>query len=193
MRFAPCHRPSCPLSSQPLASLSPSLSFRPGLVPGSPALAFLQWFGRSNVLFLILGSIPELHSHWAVGPLFLAWSAADVARYAWYAAALARPSTPPPAWLTWLRYSAFIPLYPAGIFAGEMPLIAAGLPFIDARGLHSLFMPNRLNWAFSYGVFCRVGLSGLLPAAFVVLYRYLLGQRLKRLGGGGGGGGGWRA
>ena len=167
-------------------------SLSPGLVPGSPALAFLQWFGRSNVLFLILGSIPELWAHWAVAPLFVAWAAADVARYAWYAAALARPSSPPPAWLTWLRYSAFIPLYPAGIFAGEMPLIAAGLPLIDARGLHSLALPNRLNWGFSYAAFCRLGLYVLLPTAFIVLYRYLLSQRVKRLGCGGRRGGGGR-
>jgi hypothetical protein len=66
----------------------------------------------------------------------------------------------------------------------------AGLPYIDDRGLHSLALPNHLNWGFSYGVFCQVGLYCLLPAAFVVLYRYLLGQRRKRLGGGRGGDGG---
>ena len=31
-----------------------------GLVKGSPALAFLQWLGRSNVLFLVLHSVPEV-------------------------------------------------------------------------------------------------------------------------------------
>ena len=31
-----------------------------GLVRGSAALSFLQWFGRSNVLFLVLHSIPEV-------------------------------------------------------------------------------------------------------------------------------------
>jgi very-long-chain (3R)-3-hydroxyacyl-CoA dehydratase len=166
-----------------------------GLVPGSPALAFLQWFGRSNVLFLILGAIPRLASHPAVLPLFLAWSGADVARYAWYATSLALPpGTPPPSWLTWLRYSAFIPLYPLGIFAGEMPLISAGLPYIEAARLHSVTMPNPLNIAFDYATFCRLGLYVLLPAAFVVLYGYLLGQRKRRLGGrGGDGGGGGRA
>jgi very-long-chain (3R)-3-hydroxyacyl-CoA dehydratase len=134
-----------------------------------------------------LGSIPALHSHWAVVPLFIAWSAADVARYAWYAISLSHP--PPPSWLTWLRYTAFIPLYPLGIFAGEMPLIKAGLPYIEAENLHSYHMPNPLNISFDYAAFCRVGLYALLPAAFVVLYRYLLGQRARRLGGGSGGSG----
>lgn len=31
-----------------------------GLTRGSVLLSFLQWFGRSNVLFLILHSIPEV-------------------------------------------------------------------------------------------------------------------------------------
>ena len=35
-----------------------------GLVRGSAALSFLQWFGRSNVLFLVLHSIPEVRQ-WA--------------------------------------------------------------------------------------------------------------------------------
>ena len=33
-----------------------------GLVRGSAPLSFLQWFGRSNVLFLVLHSIPEVRA-----------------------------------------------------------------------------------------------------------------------------------
>ena len=34
--------------------------FCAGLTRGSVLLSFLQWYGRSNVLFLILQSIPEV-------------------------------------------------------------------------------------------------------------------------------------
>ena len=54
------------------------------------------------------------------------------------------------------RYSAFIPLYPLGILGGEMPLIWSGLPYIRERRLHSLEMPNRVNFAFSYYIFVQV-------------------------------------
>ena len=121
----------------------------------------------------------QLSDHWAVGPLFAAWAAADVVRYAWYTAALAGGA---PGWLTWLRYSAFIPLYPLGIFGGELPIIRAGLPYIRARRLHSVVMPNAWNFAFSYAAFCVVGATVLLPAAFVQLYAYMLRQRRARLG-----------
>ncbi|CAL5223062.1 g5520 [Coccomyxa viridis] len=149
-----------------------------GLTRGSVVLSFLQWFGRSNVLFLILQSIPELWSHWAVPVLFTAWSLADIARYPWYAWAQFRT---PPHWLTWLRYSAFIPLYPLGILGGEMPLIWTGLPYMRQRKLHSTEMPNSMNFAFSYPIFAQAGLFVLLPLAFVQLYTYMLKQRSKRL------------
>lgn len=54
------------------------------------------------------------------------------------------------------RYSAFIPLYPLGVLAGEMPLIWNGLPYIEQRKLHSIDMPNRFNFAFSYHTFAQV-------------------------------------
>lgn len=100
-------------------------------------------------------------------------------RYAWYAAGERAPH-----WLTWLRYTAFIPLYPLGIFGGEMPIIAAAIPWIAKRGLWSISMPNAWNVALSYASFCRLGLYVLLPAAFVHLYGTLLSARRRKLGGG---------
>lgn len=47
-------------------------------------------------------------------------------RYPWYAATLLNDC---PKWLTWLRYTAFIPLYPAGVVA-EMILL-----YVSAQGL----------------------------------------------------------
>lgn len=37
-----------------------------------------------------------------------------------------------------------------------MPLIYAGLPFLRDRELHTLRMPNRMNYAFSYYYFALV-------------------------------------
>ena len=134
-----------------------------------------------------MGSVPELQSSPALVPLFLAWAAADVVRYAWYAAAALSPTGEAPGALTWARYSAFVPLYPLGVFAGEMPLIKAAIPLVSERGLWSVEMPNELNFAFSYAAFCTLGLYVLLPAAFAHLYTHMLRARGKRLGGGGGG------
>ena len=183
------HPPHLPGLGQ-LSALLETLHVLLGLTRGSAPLALLQWFGRSNVLFLIVGSVPELTSNAAIVPLFLAWAAADVVRYAWYAAAALSPTGEAPGPLTWARYSGFVQLYPLGVFAGEMPLIKAAIPLVRARKLWSVEMPNDFNFAFSYAAFCTLGLYVLLPAAFAHLYTHMLRARGKRLGGGGGGGGG---
>ena len=80
-------------------------------------------------------------------------------RYPWYAASLAVGST---GWLTWARYTLFIPLYPAGV-AAEIWLLYSGLPWIDSRRLHSVALPNILNFAFSYKIFTTVPPPPLPP------------------------------
>ncbi|CAI7818724.1 unnamed protein product, partial [Closterium sp. NIES-54] len=59
--------------------------------------------------------------------LLLTWSLSEVIRYPQYAFSLLGCC---PEWLTWLRYTAFIPLYPIGIFAGEIALMYSSLLFI---------------------------------------------------------------
>jgi hypothetical protein len=54
------------------------------------------------------------------------------------------------------RYSAFILIYPVGVVA-EMVLMYRALPFIRARKLFSVFMPNAYNFAFDYAIFITVG------------------------------------
>jgi len=78
----------------------------------------------------------------------------QVIRYPWYAATLLGGA---PYALTWLRYTAFYVLYPVGLLS-EMWLLYRGLPAIAARQLHSVLLPNRWNWAFSYYVAMTVSL-----------------------------------
>lgn len=79
------------------------------------------------------------------------------------------------------RYTAFIPLYPVGV-AGEMWSVYGALPAIKARGLHSIRLPNPLNFAFDYHTFL-VGLLLVYPFLWWQLYSMLLGQRKKRISG----------
>ncbi|KAK9790774.1 hypothetical protein WJX73_006389 [Symbiochloris irregularis] len=148
-----------------------------GIVRGSPATAFLQWFGRSNVLFGILLYTPEVQQDLGVTLIFVAWSLAEAVRYPWYLSMLLGT---PSEWLTWLRYSCFIPLYPLGI-TGEALVTVKALPHIQRRSVHSTHLPNRANFAFDYYWFCLIGVSTIMPAAFVTLYLYMLRQRRKRL------------
>ncbi|KAG1671190.1 hypothetical protein FOA52_010126 [Chlamydomonas sp. UWO 241] len=83
-----------------------------GLVPSSPVMALMQWGGKAHAMFTILYGVAEAQTSW-LGPVLLAvWAVSEVIRYPWYALSTAGAC---PAWLTWLRYSMFLPLYPLGV------------------------------------------------------------------------------
>ncbi|KAL4859657.1 Very-long-chain (3R)-3-hydroxyacyl-CoA dehydratase 2 [Chlorella vulgaris] len=147
-----------------------------GLVGGSWGAALMQWAGRSNVLFGVVAAEPEVQGSLAVGIMCWAWALSEVIRYPWYAASLAGIC---PRWLTWLRYTAFIPLYPLGV-VGEMWAVVLALPHIKQNGLHTISMPNAGNFAFDYSLFLKVLLC-LYPFLWFRLYSFLFSQRRKKL------------
>lgn len=147
-----------------------------GIVRGSPAAALLQWTGRANVLYAVILAIPEITSSKAAGAMVIAWAVSEVIRYPWYAAQLTGQC---PFWLTWLRYTMFIPLYPIGVL-GEIISIYNALPVLEERKMYSIEMPNAFNFSFSYAIFMKV-ILGLYPILWWQLYSMLLRQRSKRL------------
>mmetsp|Transcript_3124 Transcript_3124/g.19264 ORF Transcript_3124/g.19264 Transcript_3124/m.19264 type:complete len:209 (-) Transcript_3124:2410-3036(-) len=148
-----------------------------GLVPSSPITSLMQWTGRSHVLFVIVYCIEELQNSVATTVLFVAWALTEIIRYPQYALTSLGVC---PSWLTWARYTVFIPLYPIGVVA-EIVLMYKGLGFVKRRNLHNLRMPNTFNFAFDYHNFV-VGLLLLYPFLWWSLYSYMLRQRKKKVG-----------
>lgn len=89
--------------------------------------------------------------------------------------------------LLWLRYSAFILLYPVGV-ASEMALVHLAMPTIKQGRPLSIFMPNAWNFGVDYYVGCWLGVACYVPG-LPELYLHMVKQRKKMLGGGGGGSG----
>jgi very-long-chain (3R)-3-hydroxyacyl-CoA dehydratase len=152
-----------------------------GIVPSAPLTCFLQWWGRENALFQIALAVPAVQRHPAAGVMVLCWCLSEIIRYPWYAAGASSPK-----WLTWLRYSAFVPLYPVGVVC-ELTCIWLALPTLRRDKLWSVDMPNSVNFAFDYSIFITI-MSILYPYLFWGQYSSLLRTRAKKLGGGGGGG-----
>lgn len=147
-----------------------------GIVGGSPFASLLQWFGRSNVLFAVVRSVPEVQTTVAVGAMLLAWTLSEVIRYPWYATTTADFC---PKWLTWLRYTMFIPLYPIGVW-GEMMACYLALPYLEERKLHSIYLPNVWNFSFNYAIFTKILLC-LYLFLWWQLFSMMLRQRRKKL------------
>jgi len=148
-----------------------------GLVPSSPITSLMQWTGRSHVLFAIVYCIAELQNSAATTILFTAWAMTEIIRYPQYALTSLGVC---PGWLTWARYTVFIPLYPIGVVA-EISLMYKALAFVKKRNLHNLRMPNQFNFAFDYHNFV-ICLLLLYPFLWWSLYSYMWRQRKKKVG-----------
>ncbi|CAI5472947.1 unnamed protein product [Closterium sp. Yama58-4] len=160
--------------SVPFASILETVHAATGLVRSGLVAPLVQWVGRSFVLFAVVGRTPALHTHAALFVLLAVWCCSEVIRYPQYALSLL--GTCPRA-LTWLRYSAFIPLYPIGMFGGEMVLIYSALPFVKAeRPLDFLFAALPFH--------CHHVLMVILaayPLFWLHLYTHMFRQRRSKL------------
>ncbi|XP_065868264.1 uncharacterized protein [Euphorbia lathyris] len=145
-----------------------------GIVPSGLLFPFMQWGGRTHFVFIIrnLAEVQELPS---VFITFLVWSLAEVIRYSQYALNIIGNC---PSWITYLRYTAFIVLYPVGIAPGEMWLMYQALPYIKNKNLYGDFFASL---PISYPNFLKVVLV-CYPFLWLKLYMHLLKQRRSKLG-----------
>ncbi|KAJ1263246.1 hypothetical protein BS78_09G168500 [Paspalum vaginatum] len=146
-----------------------------GLVPTAPLLAFLQWGGRTHFVLAVVRQIPEVQRSPSVFITFIAWSISEVIRYSHYTLTTLKSC---PAWLTYLRYTAFIPLYPIGVGPGEIWTMYQALPFVKKRKLYSGFFEK---FSMSYYSFL-VGVLVCYPFLWLKLYLHVFKQRKSKLG-----------
>ncbi|KAI0155252.1 PTPLA-domain-containing protein [Xylariaceae sp. FL1272] len=138
-----------------------------GLVRSSPSTTALQIGGRNLVVWTVMRAFPSLvfHGNGRIAFLgcMLAWGASDALRFAYFVAAQNNKMW---GWLKWLRYSAFVLLYPVG-FMSEAWLVYVS--FTQAEGI-----------SLPYRVYLGAGLLSYVPA-FYVLYGYMFAQRRRAL------------
>ncbi|RVW66172.1 Very-long-chain (3R)-3-hydroxyacyl-CoA dehydratase 2 [Vitis vinifera] len=103
-----------------------------GLVPSGVLLPLMQWGGRTHFLLAIVRRIVEVQELPSVFITFIAWSISEVIRYSHYALHCMGSC---PSCITYLRYTAFILLYPVGVAPGEMWLMYQALPFIKRKNI----------------------------------------------------------
>ncbi|XP_057836162.2 uncharacterized protein LOC131046438 isoform X2 [Cryptomeria japonica] len=167
------------------------------IVPSRVLPVLMQWGGRFHFVAAIISQIPEFQ----LGPYycgfgavllvitdtglvqklpavfitFMSWSLSEVIRYPQYALNTIELC---PGWLTWLRYSAFIVLYPIGALIGEMPAMYKALPYIKKKNIYGDAF-NKLP--FSYYSFI-VAVLVCYPFLWLKLYMYMFKQRKSKLG-----------
>ena len=145
---------------------------------GDPVSTVLQNMGRWIILFIVVIPHETAHDLPAFTMVCLTWSAIEVVRYPYYILQLINRQVH---FMTWLRYTAWIPLYPTGIFS-EIMTILPTLPEIKQKGKFDLLLPNKCNFSFhlSSVLFYFVWILAFLiaPRMFYHMYK----QSFKKLG-----------
>mmetsp|Transcript_27680 Transcript_27680/g.45011 ORF Transcript_27680/g.45011 Transcript_27680/m.45011 type:complete len:226 (-) Transcript_27680:749-1426(-) len=143
----------------------------------APVMATLvQNFGR-DIPLLILAYVPQLQKTVFPTLLFSVWAITELIRYPFYISSDTFGKAP--FWLTWLRYTAFIPLYPFGAFA-EASIMISSLKYIATFTDFNLMLPNKYNISFNFYYYLFAHIF-VLPFAVLQLYLYLFTQRKKKL------------
>jgi very-long-chain (3R)-3-hydroxyacyl-CoA dehydratase len=133
---------------------------------------------RALILLELPSPLPRIAL--SLKTLLFAWCVTEVIRYSFLAFKVAGLQ---PYFLLWLRYSAFIVLYPLGV-SSELSMVALAMPQLRASKTWCLEMPNLWNVGFQYWLACWLIVAAYLPG-FPQLYGYMLAQRRKVLRGGG--------
>ena len=142
------------------------------LAPHPPAVA-----SRLVVLWGMVAIAPPAQVTPAFSLMAVSWASVEVPRYGFYLASLFGAA---PGWLTWLRYSLFMVLYPSGI-SGEIGCLWNSLPFIKEHGIGQVDLPNAHNVALSYYSLLWVLLVAVYPPGSYVMFTHMLKQRRKVL------------
>eukprot|EP01012_Entosiphon_sulcatum_P036243 TRINITY_DN4614_c0_g1_i1.p1 TRINITY_DN4614_c0_g1~~TRINITY_DN4614_c0_g1_i1.p1 ORF type:complete len:230 (-),score=21.38 TRINITY_DN4614_c0_g1_i1:51-713(-) len=150
-----------------------------GIVRSPVFSTFVQVMSRILVLHGALQlHYPEVTSHWSVASLVFSWSAVEVIRYSYY---FFNELNSVPYLLKWLRYSAFMVLYPSGI-SSELLILYGSLSSLRVYRPFTVDLPNVVNFAFDYPLIVTFLIYVVYAPGSVFMYTHMLQQRKKQLG-----------
>ncbi|KAF0301360.1 Very-long-chain (3R)-3-hydroxyacyl-CoA dehydratase [Amphibalanus amphitrite] len=149
-----------------------------GMTRGGVLEPLMQVTGRNLMLFVVLEGEPRMQTKPAVFYLFVVWSLVEVVRYPYYTLRIIRREV---SFVTWLRYTIWIPLYPLG-FITEGVLYLRALPYFEETGRFSLAMPNAANMAFHFPTVLKALLLCAFMPGILVVMRHMYRQRRKVIG-----------
>uniref|UniRef100_A0A7N6B200 Very-long-chain (3R)-3-hydroxyacyl-CoA dehydratase n=1 Tax=Anabas testudineus TaxID=64144 RepID=A0A7N6B200_ANATE len=146
-----------------------------GLVRTGVTPALIQVVGRNFILFIIFGSLEEMHHQPVVFFVFYLWSAIEIFRYPFYMLGCFNTE-----WktLTWLRYTVWMPLYPLGVLAEAVAVIQS-IRIFDETKLFSIPLPEAIGSSISFSYILYIYLVLMFLGLFIN-FRHLYKQRKRR-------------
>lgn len=149
-----------------------------GYTMGSVLMPFVQVTGRAFILIVMIDNEPRMQIKPVVFYLFIVWSIIETVRYPFYITTLIDKKI---IFLTWLRYTIWIPLYPIGVLC-EGIIILRNIPYFDETKRFSVDMPNSFNFTFNMTLFMKIYLLILILPGVYFMMSYMSKARTKNLG-----------
>lgn len=149
-----------------------------GYVKGSAMMPFIQVSGRAFVLFAMIEMEERMWTKPVVFYLFIIWASIETVRYPYYLSQLFELEI---GFLTWVRYTIWIPLYPLGILC-EGVIILRNIPYFEETRRLSLEMPNNYNMTWDMPTFMRIYLLVLAVPGTYFMMSHMAKTRNKKLG-----------
>ncbi|KAI0232662.1 Very-long-chain (3R)-3-hydroxyacyl-CoA dehydratase [Lamellibrachia satsuma] len=147
-----------------------------GWVRSSVVTTAMQVFGRGLIFFVLIMQESRLQHYEATWWLFIVWSLVEVVRYPYYLLSCVKKEW---GFLTWLRYTIWIPLYPAGfVLEGTVMLLA--LQFFEETHKFSMTLPNAWNFSFNFATFLKIYMFACLPGMYLLM-QHMYQLRKKKL------------
>ncbi|KAI9560474.1 hypothetical protein GHT06_014498 [Daphnia sinensis] len=148
-----------------------------GYTKGSVMEPTVQVGGRSIILFCLIEAEERIQSKPVIFYLILCWSVIELFRYPYY---MTRVYDRDFGFITWLRYTVWIPLYPLG-FLCEGIIILRNIPYFEETGKFSVGLPNKWNFSFHFPTLMRMYLLFFFLPAMYTMMSYMSKQRQKKL------------
>ncbi|XP_046746680.1 very-long-chain (3R)-3-hydroxyacyl-CoA dehydratase isoform X2 [Diprion similis] len=137
-----------------------------GYTKGGFMTPLLQVGARAIILFCMIESEPRMQTKPVVFYLFVVWSSVEIVRYPYYLTQLFKTEF---SFLTWLRYTIWMPLYPLG-FLCEGIVILRNIPYFEETNRFTIALPNQWNFAFHFPSAMRIYLLLLcLPGMYIMM------------------------
>ncbi|XP_072760797.1 very-long-chain (3R)-3-hydroxyacyl-CoA dehydratase [Anoplolepis gracilipes] len=149
-----------------------------GYTKSSTLVSFLQVGGKGFMLFFMIDAEPRMQTKPVIFYLFLIWSMIEIIRYPYYITQLLNIEI---SFLTWLRYTLWIPLYPLG-FVCEGIIILRNIPYFEETQKFTVSLPNTYNFALHFPSVMRLYLLILLLPGIYTLMSRMNQLRSRKLG-----------
>ncbi|CAG2116575.1 unnamed protein product [Medioppia subpectinata] len=146
-----------------------------GYTSGSALMPSIQLFGRVFLIFFMVDSEPKIHANPWVIYLFFVYTISEMIRYPYYMLHVFNVNI---GFLTTIRYTAWILLYPLG-FLCEGVILYNNITYLEESKRFSIGLPNDLNFSLHMPTIIRLYLLfGFFPALYFMM-NHMNRQRIK--------------